>query len=234
MAELLCYLRDGACCTLLLVRAPAREVAEALGQAVPLGQGRLGMACELASTGWTRVELNSHADLGLEHEALEGYEAVVLLREAIPIASGQVPRTPPCYETPVSTAARLGEQLQTETIAVWASDQGPGIGGLAEFSNGRPASVITTLAPEELEALLERHVKEDEDDEDGDEGEALEEEGRHYLWPQQSHAPGAFNEAADARLEALGLDLELLSDPLWSLTEGDAPHASLGACFAIA
>lgn len=232
MAELFCYLRDGACCTLLLARAPAREVAEALGQGVSLGEGRLGMACELGSTGWTRVELNPHADLGLGHEALEGYEAVVLLREAIPITRGQVPQMPPCYETPVSTAARLSERLQTETVAAWASDQGPGIGGLAEFSNGQPTSVITTLDPERLEALLERHVK--EDDEDEDEGEEFEDEERHYLWPQQSYADGEFNEAADARLAALGFDLELLGDPLWALTEGDEPHESLDACFGIA
>ena len=45
MDELLCYLRDGACCTLVLVEAGAREVAEALGHAVSTGEGRLGLAC---------------------------------------------------------------------------------------------------------------------------------------------------------------------------------------------
>lgn len=232
MAELLCYLRDGACCTLLLVKAPAREVAEALGRAVPPGEAALGLACEMRSSDWTRVELNPHADLGLQHEALEGHEAIVLLREGIPIAGGRVPVSPPCFETPVSTAASLSRRLQTEAVAVWASDQGPGIGGLAEFANGRPTSVITTLEPAKLEALLERHLA--DDDEDAGEGEKLEDEESHYLWPQQSTADCNFDDAADARLVTLGLDLELLGEPLWALTEGEQPHESLGACFGIA
>ena len=232
VTELLCYLRDGACCTLLLVRAPAREVAEALGRAVSPGEGTLGLACEMKSSDWTRVELNPHADLGLQHQALEGYEAILLLREGVPVVSGRVPDSPPCFETPVSTAASLSERLQTEAIAVWASDQGPGIGGLAEFANGRPTSVISTLEPAKLEALLERHLA--DDDEDAEEGEQFKDEQRHYLWPQESSADGHFDEAADARLVALGLDLESLGEPLWALTEGEEAHESLGVCLGIA
>jgi hypothetical protein len=229
VSELLCYLRDGACCTLLLVKAPAQKVAEALGRPVPLAEARLGIACEMGSTGWTRVELTSCVELQLEHEALAGYEAIVLLREAIPVVRGEAPETPPCFETPVSSAAMLSGKLGIEAVGIWASDQGEGIGGVAEFAHGRPTSVLTTLDPEKLEALLERHSR---DDEEGDED--FEDEERHYLWPQASYADGEFDEAADARLAAMGFDLELLGEPLWSLTEGDEPHPSLGACFGIA
>ena len=232
MSELLCYLRDGACCTLLLVKAPAQKVAEALGRAVPLANAKLGIACDLGASGWTRVELTSCAELELEHDALTGYEAIVLLREALPVVRGEVPDTPPCFESPVSTAAMLSRRLGSEAIGVWASDQGDGIGGIAEFADGRPSSVLTTLDPDRLEALLERHLRDDEEDDEDDAD--FEDDERHYVWPQACYADGEFDEAADARLAALGFDLELLGEPLWSLTEGGEPHPSLGACFGIA
>jgi hypothetical protein len=232
MSELLCYLRDGACCTLLLVKAPAQKVAEALGRAAPLAEARLGIACELGSTGWTRVELASCVELELAHPALAGYEAIVLLREAIPVVRGEAPDTPPCFETPVSTAAMLSRTLGSEAVAVWASDQGEGIGGVAEFTDGRPTAVLTTSDPEKLEALLERHSRDDEDENEN--GGDFEHEERHYVWPRASYADGEFDEAADSRLAAMGFDLELLGEPLWSLTEGGEPHSSLGACFGIA
>lgn len=232
MAELLCYLRDGACCTLVLVRAPAREVAEALGKAVSPGEMRLGLVCDMGSTGWARVELQPCSELGIEHEALRGYEAILMLREGLPVTRGQVPQTPPCFETPVSTAALLSARLQTEAVAVWASDQGSGIGGVAELANGEPVAVLSAADPEKLASLLESHLA--ESDEDDYEDESIKDDERHYLWPQAAYAEGGFDETADARLEALGLDLEVLGEPLWALVESQEIPDSLGECFGIA
>jgi len=229
VSEMFGYLRDGACCTLVLVKADAKAVAQALGEPVPVADGKRGLACAIGSTGWTRVELNPAGDIGVEHEALKGYEAIVLLNEAVPITRGQVPTTPPCHETPVSTAAMLSQKFETDAVGIWASDQGPGIGGVAQFSSGKPTAVISTLDPDRLEALRKVHAS-DDDDTDVDE---FDDEERHYLWPQAEYADGEFDEAGDARVAALGFDLELLTEPLWALVEGDQPDDSLSECYGI-
>jgi hypothetical protein len=232
LGELLCYLRDGACCTLVLVRAPARQVAEVLGGAVPQGEARLGLVGDMGATGWARVELRPCAELGIEHGALRGYEAILMLREGLPATRGQIPQSPPCFETPVSTAAMLSARLGTAAVAVWASDQGDGIGGIALLANGSSSSVVSAAGPAELEVLLERHLNGDDDD--FDEDDEIKDEERHYLWPEAEYADGGFDEAADARLEALGFDLDFLGEPLWALIEGSEPHGFLGECFGIA
>jgi len=213
MSEMFCYLRDGACCTVVLVKAPAEQIVAALGESLSVGPGGATRVCQIASSDWARVELARADELKIKHAALEGYEAIPLLLEAASIARGQIPEAPLCYETPVSTAAWLSKQLQADTVGIWASDQGPSVGGLAEFEKGQLTRVITTLDPDKLTALRRWHLEDDDEaDEDGDAFEDLEDQ--HYRWPEARYLAGEHDVVGDARIAALGLDLELLSEPL--------------------
>ncbi len=135
------YLMDGACCTAVFIKASARCVAEALGQAhAMIDEGKAcvverpehvrGYVFQAKGQAWSLVEWSRN------YGRSEGYDSDPLLDQAEAVLAGQVPAVPFAYAAPVTIAHAVSEKLGVRSIALWGSDQGPGIGGAAFFNAG--------------------------------------------------------------------------------------------------
>ncbi len=194
--ELLGQLADGSCNAVVLIHASAEAVCAELAQV----EGCVGVVAQLGDGPWAWLEL-SYGDG-------EGYE---LLCASVAVASGNVPEGKLCYEDAIYTAAFMSERLETSAIAIWGSDQGEAIAGLALLERGGVSRAMTSAPPDFLKALADAHA-----DEDSDLDSVLEQlsHNTHWVWPEQKAAPGRIDDFGDAWLHEQGFDLSLLSEPL--------------------
>jgi hypothetical protein len=190
---------DGVCCTGVLAEADPARIAELFGTTTALvTNGQIVERVETAPlayvmrpTGsqWTVLEFHER----VVDQALEsGQDYLLPLFEQ---ALGAINRSPPSvdrfvYETPVSLAAHVSRTLGAPSIALWGSDEHPGLaGGVIFAANGSVELVCSAFDKQRIEtsfanrrALQESHGEQFDEEEEWDEDEWGDEETT-YLFP---------------------------------------------------
>lgn len=146
---------DGNCVTGVLVRAPAADVAAQLGKPFPVCRdhritgGASGVpkarVMKVADCDWCSVELGRMVPVG-------SWESEPVFAQAIAALRGEYPEVSLDYTAPVTTAARLSQQLGCATIGFWASSEGPWLqDGMVLFESGTLQLAMGPVPPEVLE-----------------------------------------------------------------------------------
>lgn len=134
---------DGICCTGLLVDGDPESVGRLFGHCTELVKDQavvinrradpIAYAMRPSASAWTIVEFHQR----LVDRAVEtGQDYLIPLFEQ---AIGAIEGIPPevdtfIYETPVSAAAFISREQKVPAIAIWGSDEHPGLSGGAFFS----------------------------------------------------------------------------------------------------
>ncbi len=151
---------DGICCTGLLVQDGPERVGRLLGHHTSLVEGGkvinkhqadpIAYAMRPSGSTWTIVEFHQRLVDGA-CETGQDY-LIPLFEQVIGAIEGILPEVETLvYETPVSAAALIGRELQVPTIAIWGSDEHPGLSGGAFFSrDGDLESVCSAHSLEEV------------------------------------------------------------------------------------
>ena len=203
---------DGVCCTGVLVHGSPEAIAGALGRAVAVcdggrvrrdavPEGTRGYALLPAGRAWTIVQLADRlVDSG------QGDYLAPLFEEASAALSGRVVARAPDelrYETPIALAARLSQALNTRAIALWGSDEWPGLSGGAFVGQGTLKSALSAYSPEVIAwAAASRRLLQEGRGEDDDEGPPMD-AGATYRWSPGKGIERVAGRAADLLDEAL-------------------------------
>lgn len=210
-------LMDGAMCTAVYVRAPLDEVhalSDRLATRAEGDQPRVIVAL-MADSDWVRIELSAITEDSRLRDDSDPliWDALIALRDQ-PGAD-----TPPTTDRPVSFAWALSRQLGCEAVAVWASDQGPGIGGAVVYdAGGKRRWVLSAGTVDDLRAL---DALRDNDDERADAVlEAIEARAERQTVAMGMPTPSMKGHVAihvDRHLKRLGIDPDWADEPLWTL-----------------
>ncbi len=203
----------------------------------------LSPTCDMAVfaiTGWTEV-LFSRRDARREEAYIEalgpGYEdnSGPLLFQIEKVVAGQIPEAPLLYSTPVTAAAYMSKKLGAESIAVWGSDQGPGIGGVAKIDvDGQVMHVLSASGPSEIEQIIKiRGANPQTDDEEFELDNLIDQladltEERTFEWRagEASYIEGDVASLGDAFLNKHGVDPESLNGPMLATYKAYGAHLS--------
>jgi hypothetical protein len=184
---------DGICCTGLLVHAEPDRVGRLLGRHTALVKDQrvvkvhpanpVAYAMRPLGSNWTIVEFHQR----MVDEAMNSNQdyLVPLFEQAIGAILGNPPTMETfIYETPVSAAAYISRELRTPSIALWGSDEHPGLSGGAFFSDdGNLELVCSAFSLDEVKRwFVDRTTpKADFDDADEDDLQENEEITHVYL-----------------------------------------------------
>ncbi|MCO4774035.1 MAG: hypothetical protein KDA24_28640 [Deltaproteobacteria bacterium] len=213
-------LMDGALCTAVLVRGDAGAIAEAV-QLCSGTEGRArGWVAQLRGTDWCRVELDGMAEL-----SGRGYDSDPLLREALSAMRDTRSGGPVGYDTPVRLARRLSSDVSGGAIAVWASDQGPGLSGAVRFEAGKRLASWSALDPAGVSLIDAVRHAEAHGEDDGsfdDRWDELEDRAELLTWTPEGPLEGPVARHVDDAVRSVGVDPAWLDEPLFFLAERDA------------
>ncbi len=224
-------LMDGACNGVVYLGAQAAESAAIFGEVQEASCIEdLMPVCDVVvfSLGvWSQV-LFSRTDFQREDAYIaslgKGYEdnSGALLFQIESAVAGEIPRAPLLYSTPVTTAAWMSKKLGVESIAVWGSDQGPGLGGVAKIdSQGQVIYVLSAAGPSEIQHIIKIRGADPQTDEEEFALDSLVEElgelteERSYEWrvgDDASYIEGDVAGHSDAFLNQHGVDPESLNE----------------------
>jgi hypothetical protein len=210
-------LMDGAICTSVLVKASADEIATFLASSSELrGNDPRVLIAEMNEIGWCRVELTEEVE-----RSGRMIDSDPLLREALSAMSDVAIEGPFGGDTPVRTARQISRAMGVAAVGIWASDQGPGIGGAVRFDRGERSWCFSAAGPEEIEMIDRVRGIEDADDELSEDldaaFEALGEREEERSWSVSGWVTGHVASHVDKALADFGFDPEWIVDPVWSL-----------------
>ncbi len=215
-------LMDGALCTGVLVEAGADAVAGALGSVRASGEGEepTAFVAELGGVGWCRVEMTAEVA-----RSARGYDSDPLLAEALSAMNDAPAGGPRGADTPIRTARHLSETLGVAAIGIWASDQGPGIGGAARFDAGRRTWCYSAASPEDVDLIDHIRGAESEEtpvaEELEDAFEDLDDRSQERTWSATGMLNGEVSDYVNKALSDLGMDPDWIEEPLWALASGE-------------
>ena len=153
-------LTDGNCIADLLVRAPAAQVASALGSPLQVMRGDdllideqpddiVAFAAAPSGSGWSAVECRAAAGFTMPGDHLEP-----LFAQGESALAGRIPRSEPelMYQNPLGVGSRCARALGVDAIALWGSDEWPGAaGGAVLNASGEIVAAYSAYSIDEID-----------------------------------------------------------------------------------
>jgi len=227
---MLYQLRDGCCCTTVLVEAGATETASVFGKVIKVKHGASTgnadlVVSQLEESGWAMAAFAYRGDIDYREGDIDSDP---LIRQARAAIDGAIPQSKIGSNSPVSNAAKVSAVLKCRTLGIWASDQGDGIGGGALFENGELVQCLSAAGAHELDLIRDMRQKEDVGEEVDDLIDEIEEACENSYWHLKNskthRLDGDIDEIFNEFLKGLGLDAESCLSLYDELIEDCAPQ----------